>query len=122
MNSEKMTALIGVKEHIVYCFIGHFPHEKEIEQPILIDIEVEAEVGLAAVTDQLEYTVNYVDIAQASTDIAKQKHYHLLETYIKDLLDYLFDHWPILWAKICVKKPRALATANYGFVEVQRRR
>lgn len=118
----KQNAIIGVSNHVIHCILGDLPHERELLQAIIVDIEVEADVSGAVRTDLVEDTINYVDLAQVCTNLAVLKKYRLIETFVHDSLDYFFSHWPIVWAKIRAKKPSAISTAHYAFVEMQRRR
>jgi dihydroneopterin aldolase len=119
---KQKTAIIGVSNHVIQCILGDLPHEREYEQSIIVDIEVEADVSKAVVSDLVEDTINYVDLAQVCTNLAVFKKYKLIETFVHDSLDYFFSHWPIHWAKIRVRKPSAISTAHCAFVEMQRRR
>lgn len=48
-----------------FALVGDLPHEREIPQPIVVDLEVEADLRRAAATDDLDEGVDYRDLHAA---------------------------------------------------------
>jgi dihydroneopterin aldolase len=113
---------MGVVHHQVSCIVGIYPEERKKEQPLWIDLQVKCDLSLCAISTRLEDSINYVALADICTKLALKKDYFLLETFAFDILEECMLHFPILWAKVCIKKPQAILTANYAYVEIERER
>ncbi len=108
-------------EHLkVPCIIGVNPHERLSLQHIYIDLKIEFDMSACIATDNLNDTIDYVKIAELCSEIAQKGQYKLLESYayaVIDAIDQLYNPFRI---EIQVKKPLALAHANYAIVELKR--
>jgi dihydroneopterin aldolase/2-amino-4-hydroxy-6-hydroxymethyldihydropteridine diphosphokinase len=60
VNGLRLMALVGV-----------LPHEREAEQPVQVDIDLEVDLTEAGLTDNLVDTANYGAIAQAVSDVVR---------------------------------------------------
>lgn len=66
-----------------FALVGDLPHEREIPQPIVVDLEVEADLRRAAATDDLGQGVDYRDLHAAVAEtmsVDAREAPHLLET------------------------------------------
>ncbi|WP_068470367.1 dihydroneopterin aldolase [Candidatus Protochlamydia phocaeensis] len=115
-------AIVGFEHHHIRCIIGILPHERVQEQDLYIDAKVETNFAACRLTDRVGDTLDYVRLTEICTEIAQNKKYGLLETLISDILDQFMQNDRIKWAWVRIKKPAALPSANYAFVELERRR
>lgn len=114
-----MDGYIGIHGHKIDCIIGVYPHEHTQPQTIYVDLKVKTNFSACCANDDLEQTVNYELLAQICTKMAQARHFKLLETFAAEVLKAVFAHMDVSWAWICVKKPGALPTADYGTVELE---
>lgn len=115
-----MLGMIGLSHHRISCLIGLYPEEHLQEQEIYVDVKVKLDFSKAILDENIEDTLDYVLIADLCTRIAKEKHYHLLEALAKDILDQIFLRFKVTWAWVVIKKPSAVPTAQYAFVELEK--
>lgn len=115
-----LNGIIGFKELKISCIIGVWPDERNIEQNILIDLEVESSFFKCSSTDNYLDTIDYSSLALLVEEIATSKKYMLIETLAHDCLKEIFIKYPVNWAKICVKKPSAIPKALYAFVILEK--
>jgi len=115
-----MEGIIKIKDLRVHCIVGTQPYERTDEQELSIDIEVKADFQESVQTDSIVDTIDYVQLAKVCGDLAKSRHYHLLETFAYEALNALLDSFPIKWAKVCVKKKRAVALATCIVIELEK--
>lgn len=104
----------------VDAVIGVFDWEKEIKQPLLFDLEMAWDIKPAALTDDLEKTLDY---AQVSVDIEQftlQKPVDLLETLAENLASFLMAKHGIPWLSMTIHKPDAVENANSVGVKIVR--
>jgi len=107
--------IIGIKGHKVWCVIGCLPEERTKEQEITIDVKVRAKFSQ---DQKIEERICYVKIAEVCTQVAKEKQHLLLESLAIDLLETLMTTFAINWAWVGIKKPSALPSAEFAFVEL----
>jgi 7,8-dihydroneopterin aldolase/epimerase/oxygenase len=115
-----MQGIIGFKQLAISCIIGDFPEEWEQEQLIYVDLKVKADFSRCAQSDNLKDTVNYVQLAEICTQMAKTKKYRLLETFAYEVLERLLADFPLSWVWISVKKPAGIQSAQYTYVELEK--
>jgi dihydroneopterin aldolase len=112
---------IGFSGHRVACIIGVRSDEREKPQEVLVDLEMEVEVGRCVQSDEAaDLPVDYAAAAQLVTCIGEEGRFHLLESYAGALLDALFASYKIYWAKVTLYKPAALPSARYAKVVMER--
>lgn len=114
-----MNGVIGIEGHRILCVIGVYSEERLTEQEIFVDLEVETSFDACATSDRIEDTVSYADLADTCTSVALGRQYNLLEAYAVDVLDLLLKTFPIHWARIRVKKPKAMDSVKVAFVELK---
>lgn len=115
----KKKGVIGLQHYSIPCTIGVNPDEWEKEQTIYVDIKVRTDFSSCVQSDHLKDTINYLCLAEICTELAQTRHYKLLETFASEVLDHLMVEFSIDWAWIRVKKPSALQSAEYTFVELE---
>jgi dihydroneopterin aldolase len=104
--------------------IGAYPHEKGIDQTLIIDVEIEVE-GLteAAASDALPDTVDYDEIAEICREVVHARHHHLIETVAEQIAARAIQLDPrIGQATVRVEKPGAVKGARTVRVEITRKR
>ena len=116
---EKLWGSIGFENHKIQCVIGHNPEERISPQDIYIDLKVKADFYKASQTDSLKDTVDYVALADLCRDLARSRSYHLMETFAADILRHLHLKFDIKWAYLKIKKPSAIDSADFTFVELE---
>ena len=116
-----MLGTIGFEGYCVHCIIGTEPHEREVEQKLLIDLKVEADFSRVLVSESLHDTINYVLLASACKDLAQRGQYFLIEKYASDAVAMILTMFPVKSAWICVKKPAAIPDAECALVELKRK-
>jgi FolB domain-containing protein len=121
-RSKNSFGILGIHQHQVPCIIGIYPEERQHEQTLLMDAKVKLDLSHCFASSQIEETFNYVSLAQICTQLAQQNSYFLLENLASDILDKYFLCSPAVWAWICIKKPSAISSAAYAFVELERER
>lgn len=121
-QTQHSFGILGIHQHQVSCIVGIYPEERQYEQTLLFDAKIKLDLSRSLLSDRMEDTVNYVSIAQICTELAQQKKYFLLESLASDILDEYLHCFPVVWAWISIKKPAAISSAAYAFVELERYR
>ncbi len=107
----------------VNAVIGIFEWERQIEQPILIDLVMTVDTRAAAVSDDIQDAVNYALVAEQAADLTKSLKPQLLETLANKLAEMILNHFStVQTVQVRVKKPLAVKGAQAVGIEIIRER
>lgn len=97
-------AKIFIESLAVPTYIGVHAYEKKEKQTLLIDLNFSVDVDRAALHDRLADTVNYAAVRDAIVDFAARSHFHLIETFAKQLSDFLKKKFQLNYIELSVTK------------------
>ena len=74
-----MKDLIFIEGLSVFAQIGVYDWEQQIKQKLIFDVEMAWDTRQAAITDDVQYTLNYAEISQFIIDYVQSKPFLLIE-------------------------------------------
>jgi dihydroneopterin aldolase len=102
----------------VLALIGVYDWEREHQQRLIVDVELRADLSMAAQTDDVNNTLNYAEIAQGISDFAAKSDFKLIEALASHMVDWLLQSFPKLKiVRLKLSKPDILANAKNVAVE-----
>ena len=104
----------------VETVIGVYDWERNIQQRLVFDIEMQTDISKAAQTDDLEYTLDYDAISRAVIALAENSEYQLVESLAEALAAMIVSEFSVSWLKLKVSKPNALSAARNVAVQIER--
>jgi dihydroneopterin aldolase len=102
--------------------IGIHNFEKEKEQKIKFNIEIDINPLLKAAENDLNSIVNYESVINKIKSITQKKHYNLLETLAEDIFSNLFLVKNIIKIKLRIEKPEIIKNTSSVGVEIIKKR
>lgn len=114
-----MNGTIGFHNLKVNCLIGTLESEKNHPQNLFLDVAIKMEL---ANSDHIESTVDYTWLAGECIRIAKSRHFSLIETLGKEILNAILQDKKISFIHIRIKKPEAIPDADWAFFELEHER
>jgi len=102
--------------------IGIHDFEKEKEQQIKFNIEIDISPLLKAAKNDLSSIVNYETVINKIKLITKKKHYNLLETLAEDVFSDLFLNKNIIKVKMRIEKPEIIKNTSSVGIEITKKR
>jgi len=117
-----MDAIIieGLKVETV---VGCFNWERQIMQPLMLDMTIQTSLEQASNSDQLEHTLNYAEICEISAKVIQEAKPELIEHAAKLVLNALFTTFPAVESiMITIRKPAIIAQANSVGIRLERHR
>ena len=102
--------------------IGIHDFEKEKEQQIKFNIEIDISPLLKAAENDLSSIVNYETVINKIKLITKKKHYNLLETLAEDVFSNLFLSKNIIKIKLRIEKPEIIKNTSSVGIEIIKKR
>jgi dihydroneopterin aldolase len=89
--------------------IGVLPHEREGQQQLLIDLEIELRPDMPDPQEDVAKVLNYDGIRGRIVALAQAKHHNLLESLGRELLSIFEDERDIIRVRLSVQKPDVYA-------------
>ena len=106
---------ISIVDLEITCIIGILPDERVKEQTLLLNINLDIDIGESTFADNINETIDYTEIAEMATQLGISKKYKLIESFCYDLNNLFLDTFKIIQqSKITVKKPNAIPKAKYA--------
>jgi dihydroneopterin aldolase len=102
----------------VLALIGVYDWEREHQQRLIVDVELSADLSVAAQTDDVGNTLNYAEIAQGIRDFAAKSDFKLIEALASHMVDWLLQSFTKLTSvRLKLSKSDILANAKNVAVE-----
>jgi dihydroneopterin aldolase len=102
--------------------IGVHDFEKEKEQQIRFNIEIDINPLLKAAENDLKSIINYENVINKVKSITHKKHYNLLETLAEDIFTNLFLARNIIKIKLRIEKPEIIKNTSSVGIEITKKR
>lgn len=107
----------------VNAVIGVFEWERQIEQPVLIDLVMSVDTRAAALSDDIQDAVNYALVAEQVAELTKSLKPQLIETLANKMAELILNNFSAVQAvQVKVKKPLAVKGAQAVGIEIIRER
>lgn len=113
---------IYIRDLLVRCIVGIYPHEREEKQDVIINITLEADLRAACASDDIDDTVNYKSIKKAVYQMVEQSEFLLIERLADAVAAICLEAPGVQRATVTVDKPGALRFARSVAVEITRSR
>lgn len=104
------------------CVIGIRPWERRRRQTVVLDIAFEADLSLAAGSDDVRHTIDYKEVKDRVLAHVEASRYNLLEALAASVADLVVADARVSSCDVTVDKPGALRKARSVAVRVARRR
>ena len=75
-----------IQDHEVMCIIGVWDHERLTPQRVRLNLKLNFDASAASLSDRLDDTINYAQLAETATFILQQGKFQLLETAVRLLV------------------------------------
>lgn len=99
---------INVKGVKVSACHGVLESEKLEPQPFIFDVAIDCDITSAALTDDVNDTVNYAEVCNLVTDFCKKNSFNLIERLVHGAAQKIAEAFPIIKAvEVTVHKPHA---------------
>ncbi len=100
--------------------IGIYDWEKQIKQPVVLDLEMGANLARAAATDRIEDALDYKQVAKRLKQFVAESRFELVETLAERCAALLREEFGIPWLRLSVNKIGAVSDATDVGVIIER--
>lgn len=112
---------IIIKDLVVRGVIGVNDWERETQQDILINVEIDADISKAGKSDDVNDSVNYRTVAKKIIAHVEATQRFTVEALAEDIAQICLTEAGALGARVRVEKPGALRFAKSVGVQIERR-
>ena len=103
--------------------VGVFAWERQIIQPLSIDLTIATCLEKVAHSDALDDTLNYVELCDITAVTIQQAKPNMLEHAAQLVIEALFDHFAAIESiQITIRKPAIIAQAQAVGIRLERHR
>lgn len=107
-----MQGTVFIEDLVLLCHIGITPEERKKQQKIVVSVYMHSDMEKAAVTDDLNETVNYSTIRSQLLKMAQDSRFNLLEKLAAKIADICLSDCHVMNVKVIVKKPQRYEDVN----------
>ncbi len=100
--------------------IGIYDWEKEVRQPVILDLEMSADVAKAAASDRIEDALNYKAVSKRLKQFVSEGRFELVETLAERCAEIIRSEFGVAWVRLSVNKIGAVSDARDVGVIIER--
>jgi dihydroneopterin aldolase len=104
----------------VKTVIGVYDWEREIKQPISVDLDMASDMGKAAATDDHQYVLDYKIVCVRVAEFIEQSKLQLLEAMAEGIARLIQEEFKVSWVRVKLSKPAAITGAREVGVVIER--
>jgi dihydroneopterin aldolase len=112
--------IVYIKDLEVKTVIGVYDWEREIRQPVTVDLDMAHDMRQASASDDVAYVLDYKRVAVRVTDYIEQSRVKLLETLAEEIAALVMREFSVPWVRVKVGKPAALTGARAVGIIIER--
>jgi dihydroneopterin aldolase len=112
--------IIFLRQLQIDTVIGIHDWEREIRQPLVLDLEMASDIRLAAQTDSITDALDYQSVAERLTEFVRNSSFQLVETLAEACAQIVLQEFGVRWLRLTVNKPDAIDNAQSVGVIIER--
>ena len=113
---------IFIRDIKIRGIIGINASEREIEQEMIINIALFADLHDVGHTDEIQYSIDYGEIARRARGLAETAKRFTVEGLAEDIARMCLEHPRVQKVQVSVEKPDAIPFASSAGTEIERAR
>ncbi|MGD8587952.1 MAG: dihydroneopterin aldolase [Chromatiales bacterium] len=112
--------LVFIRELRIETVIGIYEWERKIKQPVILDLEMGADIARAAASDAIEDTLDYKAVCKRLIEFVEASEFQLVETLAERCAEIVLQEFQVPWLRLTLNKIGALSTARDVGVIIER--
>ena len=100
-----VTDTVSIRDLRVATVIGVYDWEREIEQTLVFDVDMAADVAAAAAHDDIADALDYSAVAATVRTVVTEGKFQLIETAAERVAERLLADYRLGWVRVEVTKP-----------------
>ena len=104
--------IVYIKGLRAQAVIGVYEWERDIRQPLVLDLELASDTARAAASDQIEDALDYAAVSTQVLALVEGSTFQLLETLAEAIAAMIMRDFGVPWLRLRLGKPGAVAEAD----------
>jgi len=100
--------------------IGIHDWEKEIKQPVILDLEMSTDVARATASDRIEDALDYTAVSKRLKQFVGESRGELVETLAERCAEIIRDEFGVRWVRLRLNKIGAVSDATDVGIVIER--
>ena len=100
--------------------IGIYDWERQIRQPVVLDLDMGADIRRAAASDHIDDALNYKAVAKRLIRFVSEAEFQLVETLAEECARIVLDEFNVPWVRLTLNKKGALRGADGVGIVIER--
>ena len=112
--------IVFIRELRIETVIGIYDWEREIKQPVVLDLEMGTDVRKGAASESIEDALDYKAVAKRLIQFVGESRFQLVETLAERCAGIILDEFSVPWVRLSVNKIGAVTGARDVGVLIER--
>ncbi len=112
--------IIFIRELRIETIIGIYDWERNIKQPVVLDLEMATDISKAAASDHIDDTLNYKAVAKRLIAFVENSNFELVETLTEKIADIILQEFGVAWVRVVLNKAGAVRGASGVGIIIER--
>lgn len=112
--------IVFIRDLRIDTTIGIYDWERQIRQPVVLDLEMGTDIRRAAASDHIDDALNYKGVAKRLIQFVSEAEYQLVETLAEECARIVCDEFEVPWVRLTLNKTGALRGADGVGVVIER--
>jgi dihydroneopterin aldolase len=108
-----------LRNMVLYGYHGPFAAEEELGQRYEVDLELSLDLSQSSSTDDVELSLNTVDLFTVVKEIVEEQEFHLPEALAEAISSQILDSFNVDEVVVRVRKPNPPLGGLVGNLEVE---
>jgi dihydroneopterin aldolase len=114
--------IVFIRELRIETVIGIFDWERQIKQPVILDLEMGVDITRAAASDQIGDALDYKAVCKRLIAFVEASEFQLVETLAEECAAIVLNEFHVPWLRLSLNKQGALSAAKDVGVIIERGR
>jgi dihydroneopterin aldolase len=114
--------IVFLRELRIETVIGIYDWERDIRQPVILDLEMRSDVRRGAASDCIEDALDYKAVAKRLIQFVGESRFQLVETLAERCAGIILQEFGVPWVRLSVNKVGAVTGARDVGVTIERGR
>lgn len=112
--------IVYIRELEIETIIGIYDWEREQKQTVSMDLEMGADIVLAASSEDIANTLDYKAVAKRLIEFVEGSEFYLVETMAEQIAQIVLTEFSVPWLRLRLGKPGAVTGSKDVGVIIER--
>lgn len=112
--------IVYIRELEIETIIGIYDWEREQKQTVSLDLEMGADISLAASSEDIANTLDYKAVAKRLIEFVEGSEFFLVETMAESIAQIVLQEFSVPWLRLRLGKPGAVTGSKDVGVIIER--